>query len=124
MSMYKKTTLFCLLFAPITQLDARLQSSDQLDSMVDFGYPISTIESVRQDLSQALYFSRQHNLESVPLLLQDGLSKLTSRQVITDDDRDHIQNLIDQINAVIQSLEKKDKSMLILDLCQQLQEKL
>ncbi len=127
MSMYKKTaTLFFLLFSPITQLDAKIQStsSDQLDPMVVFAYPISVIESVRQDLSRALYFLQQHDVEEVPALLQDALTKLASRKVINDDDRDHMQNLIDQITALIEVLENKEKSAGILDLCQELQDKL
>ncbi|MDP3788059.1 MAG: hypothetical protein Q8Q60_01915 [Candidatus Chromulinivorax sp.] len=131
MNMYKKTkiSLFFILSVLITQLDAKYPlsdslASDQLDSMIDFAYPVSIMESVRQDLNRALYFLRQNDLESVPFLLQDALAKLASRQVVSDDDRDHIQNLIDQINAIIYNLEHKDKSGIILDLCQQIQDKL
>jgi hypothetical protein len=130
MSLYRenKTVLFFLLFttmfAVISQLDARHQSPDTLDSMVDFAYPVSIIQSVRQNLIQALYFSQQNDLESVIVPLQDALSSLAYRQPINQENKESIQKLLDQINAMIQNLEKKDKSVVILDLCLQLQDRL
>lgn len=131
MSIYNKkkaSTLFFLLLTIIYctghRLDARHQKSDEIDLMVDFAYPVSAIQSARQDLNQALYFSQQNDLESVESLLQEGLSKLASRQSIEQEDREYIQAIINQIDALINSLEKQDKSIAILDLCQQFQDRL
>ena len=131
MSIYNKkkaSTLFFLLLTIIYctghRLDARHQKSDEIDLMVDFAYPVSAIQSARQDLNQALYFSQQNDLESVENLLQEGLSKLASRQSIEQEDREYIQAIINQIDALINSLEKQDKSIAILDLCQQFQDRL
>ena len=48
---------------------------------------------------------------------------MSSRQVIESDDRDFIQEMIDQINALIEKLEASDRTM-IFDVCQQLQGRL
>lgn len=130
MNIYRKASkpLFFLLLAIVFSVQARSDhrstSSEKLDLMVDFAYPISMIQSVRYDVSQALYFSQQQDLELVASLLQNALSKLASRNSIDDDDRDYIQQMINQIDALIKDLEKKDKSGIILDLCQQIQDRL
>ena len=130
MGIYNKkkiATLFFLLlttiYCTIDSLDARIQSSDKIDLMVDFAYPISAMQSVRQDLNQALFFSQQNDLESVESLLQEGLSKLASRKSIEQEDREYIEAIINQIDVLINSLEKQDKSIAILDLCQQFQDR-
>lgn len=133
MNMYRKVSklLFFVLLVAISSVQARSdhhfqisQSSEKLDLMVDFAYPISMVQSVRYDLSQALYFSQQQDLTAVVSLLENALSKLASRQSIEDEDRDYIQQMIAQIDALIKDLEKKDKSTQILDLCQQIQDRL
>lgn len=126
MNLYKKTrtTLFFLLLSPIGYICAQSEYSDQLDLMIDFAYPVSMIESVRQDLNQALYFARQNDFQSVVSLLQDALAKFTSRATISDDDIAYIENLIHQIDAIMQSLENNDQRAIIVDLCQQLEGRL
>ena len=132
MNSYKniRIDLFFVLIALFSQLNAQIQESDRLDLMVDFGYPVSTMQSVRQDLSQTVYFLQQHDYSSdssisssVISTLENALSKMSSRQVIESDDRDFIQEMIDQINALIEKLEASDRTM-IFDVCQQLQGRL
>ena len=127
MSIYKKATgtLLLLLLTAITSAAPQHhpQGFQQLDLMVDFGYPVSTMQSVRQDVSQALYFLQQHDHNSVSSILEDALTKLNSRNNVDPQDIEYIQAMIDKINALIESLEESDRSA-IDDLCQQLQSKL
>lgn len=119
-----KIKWFLLLMTVVNyQLNAQPEDCDELDLMVDFAYPVSIMQSVRQNLSQAVYFLQQNNQASIYFLLQDAISKLSLRQNVQQDDRDFIQEMIDQINALIEELEESQRST-ILDLCQQLQDKL
>ena len=91
MNSYKniRIDLFFVLIALFSQLNAQIQESDRLDLMVDFGYPVSTMQSVRQDLSQTVYFLQQHDYSSdssisssVISTLENALSKINIRQII------------------------------------------
>ncbi len=98
--------------------------NDALDVMVDFGYPVSMMQSVRQNLNQSLYFLQQHNFEFVIPNLQEAVAKLDTRLNVSQDDKDYIQAMIDQINALIESLESEHDRSLIVQLCQQIQDHL
>ena len=123
-----KTTLFFLLFGVFFSgtlpLHAVLHEIDQLDSMVDFAYPVSAMQLVRQDLNQALYFSQHNNFETAENFLQQAISKFSLRKSIEQEDREYIQEIINQIDALINSLEHTDRSLAILDVCQQFQDRL
>ncbi len=127
MSIHKKAQGALLLLLLTTIISATqqqyLQNSESLDLMVDFGYPISTMQSVRQNISQAVYFLQQNNHESVVSLLQDAITLLDYRKSIEPEDREYLEAMIKQIDALIASLEKSDRSA-IADLCQQLQSRL
>lgn len=120
-----RVRLFYLLFTVMFSLGVHSNDElqDHLDLMVDFSYPISIIQSVRQDVSQSVYFLQKGDHSSVSSLLQDAVSKLSSRQVVQQDDINFMQEMIDKINALIDSLEESDRSE-ISSLCQQLQDKL
>ena len=101
---------------------------DKLDSMIDFAYPVSTVQSARNDLSQAVYALQQNDIDLVAMMLQNALVKIVSRKsfddrkALDDDDLAYIQDMIKQIDDLITQLENKDKAMLITELCQQLQD--
>ena len=129
-NMKAKHRLFFVMFALSISVGAIDTSSDQIDSMVDFAYPVSDMQSARHDLSQAVYSLEQNDIDLVAAMLQNALIKIVSRKsaddrkAIDDDDREYIQDMINQINAIIASLEHKNKAVLIVELCQQLQESL
>lgn len=121
-----KVKLLFLLFATIIQVDAKLQSPEQLDLMVDFAYPISITQAVRQDLSQALYFLQYGDINSVVSSLQDAVSKMSSRQPLQPDDRDFIEEMIAKIDQLIAALGDSNNGQrsILVDLCHQLRDTL
>lgn len=128
MNNHKKIKMILFFLLPMTifaQSHEEFQDEEHvnLDLMVDFAYPVSTMQSVRHDLSQAVYFLQNNDHSSVISLLENACTKFNTRQNIHDDDRDFIQEMINQINALIEKLEDSDRSV-IHDLCQQLQDKL
>jgi hypothetical protein len=122
--------LFFVIFALHISMSAIDTSSDQIDSMVDFAYPISDMQLARNDLSQAVYALQQNDIDLVAAMLQNALIKIVSRKsfddrkAIDDDDREYIQDMINQINAIIDQLEHNDKAIVIAELSAQLQESL
>jgi bifunctional pyridoxal-dependent enzyme with beta-cystathionase and maltose regulon repressor activities len=116
--------IFLLFLISMTAGSARsrpIHHDDTLDAMVDFAYPISMMQSIRQDLNQALYGMQQQNFQSVAPLLQDALSKLHTRVGMNSDDVAYIQAMIDQIHALIVGLEYEQDRSLIDDMCLQIQ---
>ncbi len=128
----KRRTAFILLFVTMFLLQDRVgaisSQLDKLDSMIDFAYPVSTVQSARNDLSQAVYALQQNDIDLVAMMLQNALVKIVSRKsfddrkALDDDDLAYIQDMIKQIDDLITQLENKDKAMLITELCQQLQD--
>ncbi len=122
--------LFFVIFAINISISAIDTSSHQIDAMVDFGYPISDMQSARNNLSQAVYALEQNDIDLVAAMLQSALIKIVSRKsvndrkAIDDDDREYIQDMINQINAIIDQLEHKDKAITIAELSRQLQDTL
>ncbi len=109
MNIYRKikTLLLCSVFVAVSRLDqlyATTQEPGQLDAMIDFAYPVSIIQSVRKDVSQALYYLQQSEGQSTVLMLQDALSKLMYRKVIEQDDADYIQEMINNFKVSIKTL--------------------
>ena len=118
-----RVRLFYLLFTMMFSVGVYSNDGPQeFDSMIDFSYPISTIQSVRHDASQALYFLQQGDHSSVSSLLQSAVSKMDSRQMVQQDDINFMQEMIDKINSLIDTLEESDRSV-VSDLCQQLHDK-
>jgi len=115
--------LFSVMFSVGIHSNDDLHESQDFDSILDFSYPVSVIESVRHDLSQAVYYLQNNDSSSGSSLLQDAVSKLSSRQMVQQDDINFMQEMIDKINGLIETLEESDRSV-ISGLCQQLQEKL
>lgn len=88
---------------------------EKLDTMVEFGYPVSEIEAIRHDIAQGLCFLRQASVSQDSYEFMRALQALehaddayTTRTGISSDDRDVLQNLMDQINALISTLEDQD----------------
>ncbi len=127
MKIYSKRRVVFFLLAIVccmnVELEAQSQKQEQLDCMVDFAYPVTRVESARNDLSEAVYSLQQNDIDLVAHMLQSALAKLVSRKALEDDDRQYIQDMINQINAMIESLESNDKSIEIVDLCNQLQDR-
>ncbi|MBV8661315.1 MAG: hypothetical protein JO129_04175 [Candidatus Dependentiae bacterium] len=121
-----KIALFFLLFPTIILVDAKSQEPQQLDLMVDFAYPVSMPQSVRQDLSQALYFLQHDEINFVISSLQDAVLKMNSRQPLQPDDRDFIEEMIAKIDELIASLGglHDDQRSIMLHLSDQLRDSL
>lgn len=97
---------------------------EQLDPMIDFAYPVSMMQSIRHDISSAVYALRHDNKLSAESLLENVVARLISRIAISDDDREYIQEMINQINILIAQLEDRSDYAHISDLSQQVSEKL
>jgi hypothetical protein len=103
---------------------------NRLDVMADFAYPVGEVEAVRHEISQGLCFLRQASLNdnsqdflrAVQALEQADAQSMT-RAKMTEDDRDSLQNLLDQINALINSLEGQDHRSNLSSLHDRLQNK-
>lgn len=133
MNIYSKNitrTLFCLLlsthfFFSANSLDIFVDA-ECLDVMVDCAYPISAVQAMRQNLVNALYASQHANYISAITFLHEGQDALSHRKLIQQDDREFIQAIIDQINALIGQLEgaSEEHRSVILDVCQQIENNL
>ena len=111
-----------MLLGTTFSMQSRPSQEDQFDVMVDFAYPVSVMQSVRQDLNQSVYFLQQKDDEPVIPNLQSAVSKLGTRLNISQDDKDYIQAMIDQINALIESLESEQDRSQIAQLCKEIQD--
>jgi len=118
----KQKQLFFLLFLTMFRLTCGFHDSERLDVMLDFGYPVSSMQAARQEMSQSLYFLQHNNVAVATTALQNAQALLDTRRIVQQDDRDFIQGMIDKINALIEQIEESDRSA-ILDLCQQIQSK-
>jgi len=130
MNIYKKGQVFVLLISVNLTYgqspDVARVESEELDLMSDFAYPVSTMQMIRQNLSQALYFLQQNHGPEAASLLSQALSMLMTRQPIEPDDYAYMQQMIQQIDDLITTLEnldEDDKSQ-ISDACDQLQRRL
>lgn len=89
---------------------------EKLDVMVDFAYPLSTIESVRYALSQAL-FSLQQGQENITIFfLEQALSLLDGEKKMTYDDIAFLQNMLEQITYYIDRYEEHQSKVVLLEL--------
>ena len=93
---------------------------DMFDVVADCAYPVQSIQSVRESLKQALYALQQDDIFQANLFLQDAGRKSEVRQRVSEEDRDFIEKMIEQINNLINQLEGSHKSF-IIDLCSQVQ---
>jgi len=92
--------------------------------IIDFSYPVSQVESARQDIAQALYFLQDGTYQDVDKalnLIESGSDKLNTRIVLDPDDRDYLQAMIDKINSLINALENDDQRSYLASLSSQLQ---
>lgn len=115
-----RTILMIFLLGAGRSIQSKQLSDDLIDVMVDFAYPVSMMQSVRQDLNQAVYFLQQQDLTSGIAHLRDAGSKVTVRLNVSQDDKDYIQAMIDQINALIASLESEQDRSEIAQLSQEI----
>lgn len=120
MNIYKKikNQLFLLLsiggIAFINQSKMQAGQDCQFNIMIDCAYPMSGMQEIRQNLNQSLYSLQQNNYSLALDLLEDSVSKMNVRQVVSQDDRDYIQAMINQIDALIAQLEQgQDQSRMI-----------
>lgn len=123
-----KNMRFFLIYAAIMievmSVHAQDTALENFDIMVDFAYPVSAMQGVRHDLSQAVYFLQRHDFDTVISLLHGACAQPNLRKAMSDDDRDYIEQMIQQIDSLINQLEQTGKSAMIADLCQQMQDHL
>jgi len=122
--------LFILLstitFLVISATDNESQELHDFDCMVEFSYPHSHMQLVRQEIAHALHFLHEHHEESAIASLEAAQAKLLeSRKPMSSEDRDYLQAMLDKINALIDSLEKENNyRSQLLDLCHHLHNRL
>ena len=128
---YKMYTVITYVFmATMYSYADQISQSDRFDVMADFAYPMLEVESMRHDVAQGLHF-----LQSAVCLngdchralhfLEQADSKPVTRDGMNQDDRDTLQNLLNQINGLIDSLEERNEYRSDLsNICLSLQEKL
>ena len=113
-----------------TSLHIYTQDDERLDVMVDFSYPVLEVESMRQDISQGVYFLQQSahgsdQFQRAVDLFEQADSRAINRENMTSDDEDFLQAMLDQINTLIASLEDDNSHRAILsDVYDRLQSKL
>lgn len=134
----KKMVVMIALGMPsmIVSLHQNRASQVQVDSMVDFRYPVSVMEQVHTNLAHVLY-----DLEMKPVhkshlqndvidtsihTLQEVDDLLTSKQHnIKSEDIDFLESMIDRIDKLIEHLEgDDDRAASVRDMCQSIKEKL
>ena len=104
--------------------------NNRFDVMADFAYPVLEVEAMRNDVTQGLYFLQQSVHEGGDCrralnFLEQADSKSVTRDEMNDDDRQTLQNLLDQINGLIVRLEEGDQYRSDLSsVCLNLQDKL
>ncbi|MGZ6251254.1 MAG: hypothetical protein ACXWL2_04440 [Candidatus Chromulinivorax sp.] len=95
------------------------KESESFDVMIDCQYPIFGIQSIREALSQAVYFLQQNNIDQSFVMMQMAISEIQPRHKPTEDDKEFIQAMIDKINDLIDTLENNNRSYM-QNLCDQL----
>ncbi|MBP6870339.1 hypothetical protein KBC04_05625 [Candidatus Babeliales bacterium] len=115
--------LFFVLFVTVFSKVYTYEST-QLDVMADFAYPVSMMENIRYNMGQAVYALQHADSSSSASFLEQAASNLGFRQMVSDDDRQFIQEMIDKINALIKDLEDDTDRSCMIDLSQQIQDKL
>lgn len=98
-----------------------IQSARTLDFMKDFAYPVSQMQALRQELSQALYALQHQDSRSAIQGLHDVSSQLPDRTPVRgDDDYEYIQAMIDRINALIEQIESIDDQREVQELTERI----
>jgi|GEM_PF-1677358 len=90
------------------------KDSDDFDVISDLSYPISEVESVRHDITQALYFLQQADHESDAYsravdMFEQANEKSLHQNEVTSDDYEFLQAMLDQINSLIETLEAENE---------------
>jgi hypothetical protein len=116
----RKVVLAFLCLITLSIQSRQLQNSDEIDVMVDFAYPVSIMQSIRQDLNQALYACQQKKYESALSMLHNAVSKLHEQEIVMNaDDIAYMKAMINQINVLMQNVENDQDRSALIDLCQQ-----
>ena len=106
------------------------QDEDRFDVMSDFAYPVLEVEAMRHNVAQGLYFLQEsvhgsHDSRRALNFLEQADSKSITRDALNQDDRETLQNLLDQLNGLINNLENHDEYRSDLsNVCSNLQDKL
>lgn len=112
--------LFAASMLMISMISWAHEQQVEIDSMVDFRYPISVFEVIHTDLAQVLYKleGRMHHRtgkvsdifeQSIQTLCQIE-EALETRHNIKPEDVEFLQNMIDRIDSLIAYLEEDDPS--------------
>ncbi len=86
------------------------ENHDRFDVMTDFAYPILEVEAMRHDVVQGLHFLQSSvcqvgDCSRALNFLEQADCKPVTRDGMSQNDRDTLQNLLDQINGLINNLE-------------------
>ena len=110
----KVLKMVIFLFIMSLSLFAIARDQDHFDIMTDFAYPMSEVESLRQNITQGLCFLQQSDhvsdtyLRAVDMFEQAN-SKVVDHDKISSDDYDFLQAMLDQINDLIATLESENE---------------
>lgn len=110
----KMLKMVMFLFIMSLSLLAFAREQDHFDVMADFAYPMSDVESLRQDITQGLYFLQQVDHEADTYqravdMFEQANSRVVDHDKISSDDYDYLQAMLDQINSLIESLEAQNQ---------------
>lgn len=110
----KMLKMVMFLFIMSLSLLAFARCHDHFDVMIDFAYPMSDIESLRQDITQGLYFLQQSDHEQDTYqravdMFEQANSRVIDHEKISSDDYDFLQAMLDQINDLIAKLESEQE---------------
>jgi len=124
------TIIACLFMSTIYFYPYQSHEDHHFDVMLDFAYPVHEVQAMRHDVTQGLYFLQQSVHEGNDCtralnFLEQADCKSVTRDQMSQDDRDTLQSLLDQINGLIDRLEDRDEHRSALSsICLSLQDKL
>lgn len=127
----KNSLMYAIIICVGMTISQTYAHQSHFDVMTDCAYPVSPQEEVRHDIAQGLYFLQQasihHNSQEFLRALQ-ALEHADATMIhgadSCQDDQDTVLNLLDQINALIHSLEDEQVSSQFSDVYDQLHNKL
>jgi len=110
----KMLKMVMFLFIMSLSLLAFGRDQDSFDVMTDFAYPMSDVESLRQDITQGLCFLQHADHESDTYqravdMFEQANSRVIDHDKISSDDYDFLQAMLDQINDLIAKLESEQE---------------
>jgi len=113
----------------ICMLSAYMFAHQQhLDVMGDFSYPVNDIEMMRHHVAQGLHFmeasmDNDDNCRRAIDQLEQADNTVIDQERLSSDDRETLQNLLQQLNGLIDRLENNQYRSDLSSVCLNLQNK-